>query len=952
MPVIIKGTESVYTPWSFMDLTGLINRLPNICEGAQRWITRFEEQTMGQMLAMGDIKAILTQSLGKAKMIKILDQAQLGDVGKDQKYDLWTFGAKRKDVWNALRSAYPTQSDLTKVENLKMNEKEELRPSFLNYRTITLFKIMLKRALPSEVQEKLESVVGLNALPWAAFQANVTHAVEMYRKKKEANKQAAEDLITLLHKAQLGEIAWSKQENQEKRKEEKSSAKQAAVMMVLTNAQQDSAGQTIPDPGNQQLMPVGQPMMAYPTNHQYPPQNRGWGQGRGRGRGMFQSRNYQPPRGGRCWNCQDSNHMMRNCPYPIRQQQGATFTSIGKEGSKLPLSRKAVKTVGFSGKTQTLHFTEPQDITVEGITIQAPLLYSPDTPANLLGRDVLCKLGAKIFCGPTGVWVELPEILAQQCVMVERKIEQQTLDKVYWLELDGTSSEIHKLYDHLKTWFTNMRPDCVETRKPWHCTMRYDEGGQDEEYETLWGEHVEGNQYSLKAENVILGPQGIAATVQLPDHIAQWYSFENSVPHVSLMIGQNFKSKDLGPMVREATMMLPKALAIVKYKAHKSDGEMVSRGNAAADEAAKSAAVEEDCVKVMVQDEEHEEVQGQVREEDLGEYQDVASGEEKERWKKRGAVQDPNTGLWRSVDGVWVAPLALLPRLIAESHGSQGLVERANGVLKEKIAKICASTDLNWVQALPLALMKMRSQTNRNTHLTPHELLTGRPMPVAFTQGPYTGSSLDQLEADMSSYCKHLTQIHRTLYSQVCEAAHGAPVDEPLQQVQPGDYVYIKVFKRKHWSEPRREGPFKVVLATPTAVKVEGKEYWYHLNHCCRAAVKEPQWRKSQAELAHCAHSDDSEDDDGAGPAQDRGPAYKTRAKTKQPQPVEGELKAGCSYEVDSRPPHDTLDSDKVEETVQRLLGNEEDTVTPPAQFGTLNLQDLVNLDIDLPVEP
>ncbi|KAF7699152.1 hypothetical protein HF521_003894, partial [Silurus meridionalis] len=381
-----------------------------------------------------------------------------------------------------------------------------------------------------------------------------------------------------------------------------------------------------------------------------------------------------------------------------------------------------------------------------------------------------------------------------------------------------------------------------------------------------------------------------------------------------------------GPAISDLlkAMMLPKALAIVKCKAHKSDGDTVSRGNAAADEAAKSAAVEKDCVKVMmVQDEEHEEVRGQVTEEDLGEYQDVASGEEKEMEETR-AVQDPNTGLWRSIDGVWVAPLALLPKLIAEAHGvdhcnrretidtirrnwwspylasmvdkflrscelyrkegkryilvvidrfsrwveatatakndaktvakflireviprmgcvyhpqSQGMVERANGVLKEKIAKICASTNLNWVQALPLALMKMRSQTNRNTHLTPHELLTGRPMPVAFTQGPYTSSSLEQLEADMSSYCKHLTQIHRTLYSQVREATHGAQVDEPLQQVQPGDYVYIKVFKRKHWSEPRREGPFKVVLATPTAVKVEGKEYWYHLNHCCRAAV-------------------------------------------------------------------------------------------------------------------
>ncbi|MGL4646835.1 MAG: aspartyl protease family protein, partial [Cetobacterium sp.] len=77
---------------------------------------------------------------------------------------------------------------------------------------------------------------------------------------------------------------------------------------------------------------------------------------------------------------------------PFLIDTGATFTSIGKEGAKLPLTCRAIKTVGFSGKTQTLRFTEPQWITVEGIVVQAPLLYSPDTPANLLGRDVLCKL--------------------------------------------------------------------------------------------------------------------------------------------------------------------------------------------------------------------------------------------------------------------------------------------------------------------------------------------------------------------------------------------------------------------------------------------------------------------------------------------------------------------------------------------------------------------------------
>ncbi|KAL7856316.1 hypothetical protein AOLI_G00199200 [Acnodon oligacanthus] len=110
---------------------------------------------------------------------------------------------------------------------------------------------------------------------------------------------------------------------------------------------------------------------------------------------------------------------------------------------------------------------------------------------------------------------------------------------------------------------------------------------------------------------------------------------------------------------------------------------------------------------------------------------------------------------------------------------------------------------------------------NRVTHLTPHEMITGRPMPVTYLRGPTRGPNLEQLQKELQEYVKCLTKIHREIFTQVKGTTEGRTsniADESLKEVLSGDYVYIKPFKRL-WTEPRREGPFEVILATPTAIK-------------------------------------------------------------------------------------------------------------------------------------
>jgi len=94
------------------------------------------------------------------------------------------------------------------------------------------------------------------------------------------------------------------------------------------------------------------------------------------------------------------------------------------------------------------------------------------------------------------------------------------------------------------------------------------------------------------------------------------------------------------------------------------------------------------------------------------------------------------------------------------------MVERVNGTLKTKINKIYASAKLNWIGALPLALMSYRMQTNRMTHLTPHEMLTGRPMTAPTIRGPHKGPPLEKLQMEIREYIKQLAAIHKLIFQQ------------------------------------------------------------------------------------------------------------------------------------------------------------------------------------------
>ena len=184
--------------------------------------------------------------------------------------------------------------------------------------------------------------------------------------------------------------------------------------------------------------------------------------------------------------------------------------------------------------------------------------------------------------------------------------------------------------------------------------------------------------------------------------------------------------------------------------------------------------------------------------------------------------------------------LGIKQRLGAVYHPqSQGMCERMNGVIKNRLIKICQHTGLNWVEGLPLALMACRSSELRELRMTPHELATGRRMPTPCLRTSGKGPSLAWLEDEMRAYVQYMSNLHRSIsvYVTQKQAQEEEPKVQGGETILPGDRVYVKVYRRK-WFNARREGPFEVVRSTGTAVQIKGSPTWFHLNHCIKAPVE------------------------------------------------------------------------------------------------------------------
>ncbi|XP_034075766.1 uncharacterized protein LOC117548525 [Gymnodraco acuticeps] len=147
-----------------------------------------------------------------------------------------------------------------------------------------------------------------------------------------------------------------------------------------------------------------------------------------------------------------------------------------------------------------------------------------------------------------------------------------------------------------------------------------------------------------------------------------------------------------------------------------------------------------------------------------------------------------------------------------------------NQNIKQKLSKACEETGMNWLDALPLALMSIRSSINRGTGFSPFELTRGHQFP-----GPGALSVGKEVEVMCSKpYYRQLKGLVSDFSTQVTDAKGG----HEKHEANTAEFVWLKVIRPK-WLNPRFSGPYRVTQRTSHAVRLEGKgDNWYHWSQC------------------------------------------------------------------------------------------------------------------------
>ena len=224
------------------------------------------------------------------------------------------------------------------------------------------------------------------------------------------------------------------------------------------------------------------------------------------------------------------------------------------------LSAKSITLMGFSGEKHTLPITKPLLTQIGNQMMKHPFVHSPTVPMNLLGRDLLVKLGASILCSADGLLITLPDGTRLPCSEQQtpgqyllQPLNEEYAD-IYWGRLQPETTEqggILSSYLQWKPWIALMEPYLTPPDPP-HVTLFYDRM-QTDWYQENFQDQLEGHEWTIESRNIYVAPEGVAAAVVLTEEQSSWYMMsEEAAPHVSLALHPQHQAKELGGIIKRA----------------------------------------------------------------------------------------------------------------------------------------------------------------------------------------------------------------------------------------------------------------------------------------------------------------------------------------------------------------------------------------------------------------
>lgn len=131
---------------------------------------------------------------------------------------------------------------------------------------------------------------------------------------------------------------------------------------------------------------------------------------------------------------------------------------------------------------------------------------------------------------------------------------EEPITTVYWLRLDGTLPQtpaIQYQYMQCRKWISTLHPYKAPL-DDLHCTLNYTIT-PDDCYDDDWEANMALLTPTISTTSMFIGKEGVAAAVDLTEHIQQWYQLgTDSAPHITLAIGYAYEARSLGPMVKRA----------------------------------------------------------------------------------------------------------------------------------------------------------------------------------------------------------------------------------------------------------------------------------------------------------------------------------------------------------------------------------------------------------------